>query len=51
MLDLGLILTVLGVLLALPIVWVVGLVLVVVGALRWVASSARDSVGVRRHFS
>ena len=51
MLDLGLILMVLGVLFALPILWIVGLVLVAVGALRWVAGSVRDSVGVGRHFS
>ena len=48
MLDLGLILMVVGVLFALPFCWVIGLVLVVVGALRWVANAARDSVGVRR---
>ena len=51
MLDLGLILMVLGVLFALPIVWIGGLVLVAIGALRWVAGSARDHVGMRRHFS
>ena len=51
MLDLGLILTILGVLFAFPLVWAAGLMLVVVGALRWVASSARDSVGVRRRVS
>ena len=48
MLDLGLILTVVGVLFALPIGWIVGLVLVVVGALRWVANSARDDVCAHR---
>ena len=51
MLDLGLILMVLGVLFALPILWIAGMVFVMVGALRWVAGSARDLVGVRRHYS
>jgi hypothetical protein len=51
MLDLGLILMVLGVLFALPVLWIVGMVLVAVGALRWVAGSARDLVGVHRHYS
>ena len=51
MLDLGLILMVVGVLFALPICWIVGLVLVVVGALRWVVNSARDDVGVHRRVS
>ena len=50
MLDLGLILMVLGVVFALPIFWIVGMVLVVVGVLRWVASSARDVVGIRRRY-
>ena len=50
MLDVGLILMVFGVLLALPVFWIVGLVLAVVGALRWVAGSARD-YGVHRHYS
>jgi hypothetical protein len=51
MLDLGLILMVLGVLIALPFLWIVGMVLVIVGVLRWVAGSARDLVGVHRHYS
>ena len=50
MLDLGLILMVLGVLSpSRPLDR--RMVLVIVGALRWVAGSARDLVGVHRHYS
>jgi hypothetical protein len=40
-LDVGLFLTVIGVLLAVPILWVVGLGLVVFGTFRWLVGAAR----------
>jgi hypothetical protein len=40
-LDVGLFLTVIGVLFAVPILWIVGLVVVVFGALRWLLGAAR----------
>jgi hypothetical protein len=37
----GLLLTVIGVLLAVPVLWIVGLAFVVFGALRWLVGAAR----------
>ena len=50
MIILGLILLVLGLLLGVPILWVIGLVLVAVGAILWIAGSAGHEVGGRRHY-
>jgi hypothetical protein len=40
----------LGLLLAVPVLWVIGLVLVVVGAVLWIAGSAGHEIGGRRHY-
>ena len=50
MIILGLILLVLGLLLGVPILWVIGLVLVAIGAILWIAGSAGHEVGGRRHY-
>jgi len=50
MIILGLILLVLGLILSVPILWVIGLVLVAVGAIFWIAGSAGHEIGGRRHY-
>jgi hypothetical protein len=47
---LGVILLLLGLLLSVPILWVIGLVLVVVGAVLWLAGTAGHEIGGRRHY-
>ena len=50
MIVLGVILLLLGLLLSVPILWAIGLVLVVIGAILWVAGSAGHAMGGRRHY-
>jgi hypothetical protein len=50
MIVVGLVLLLLGLLLSAPILWVVGLVLIAVGAILWIAGSAGHAVGGRRHY-
>jgi Family of unknown function (DUF6131) len=50
MIILGVILALLGFLFAIPILWVIGLVLVAVGAILWVAGAVGNGVGGRRHY-
>ena len=50
MIIVGLILLVLGLILSIPILWVIGLVLVAVGAILWIAGSVGNGVGGRRHY-
>ena len=45
MLDIGLLLTIIGVLLAAPVLWIVGLVVVAFGALRWLVGATTYLVG------
>ena len=47
---LGVILLVLGLLLSAPILWTIGLVLVVIGAILWIAGAAGHEVAGRRHY-
>jgi fatty acid desaturase len=47
---LGVILMLIGFLLAVPVLWVVGIVLVLVGAVLWIAGSVGHEVGGRRHY-
>jgi len=44
------ILALLGLLLSVPILWIIGLVLIVVGAVLWIAGSVGHEVGGRRHY-
>ncbi len=46
----GVILMLLGFLLSVPILWVVGIVLVVVGAVLWIVGSTGREIGGRRHY-
>jgi hypothetical protein len=50
MIILGLILLVLGLLLGVPILWTIGLILIVVGAVLWLLGSTGRTVGGRRHY-
>src|SRR5947207_13365560 len=47
---LGVILLLLGLLLGVPILWTIGIVLVVVGLVLWLVGSAGHAVGGRRHY-
>ena len=48
--TLGLILAILGVLLSVPVLWIIGLVLVVVAAILGIAGAVGNGVGGRRHY-
>jgi hypothetical protein len=50
MIILGIILLILGLLLGVPVLWVIGLVLVAIGAILWIAGTAGHEVGGRRHY-
>jgi len=49
MIILGIILLLLGLLSSIPVLWVIGIVLVAVGAILWIAGSVGREVGGRRH--
>jgi hypothetical protein len=50
MIIIGLILLVLGLVLGIGILWTIGIVLIVVGAILWVLGSMNRAVGGRRHY-
>ncbi|HEX5588187.1 MAG TPA: DUF6131 family protein [Acidimicrobiia bacterium] len=50
MIVLGLILLLLGLILNVGLLWALGLVLIVIGAVLWIAGSAGHEVGGRRHY-
>ena len=50
MIVLGLILLLLGVLLGIGILYTIGLVLIVIGAVLWILGSMQRGVGGRRHY-
>ncbi|HZD00921.1 MAG TPA: DUF6131 family protein [Actinomycetes bacterium] len=50
MIVLGLILLVIGFLANIPILWTIGIVLLVIGAILWVLGSTGRAVGGRRHY-
>ena len=50
MIVLGVILLILGYLLSVPVVWTIGIILVVVGAVLWIAGSLGRPVAGRRHY-
>jgi hypothetical protein len=50
MLILGLILLLLGFLLKVSILWTIGIVLLIVGAVLWILGSTGRAVGGRRHW-
>lgn len=50
MIVLGIVLLVVGYLLAIPILWTIGIILIVVGAILFLLGSAGRAVGGRRHY-
>ena len=50
MIVVGLVLLLLGLLLGVGILWIIGLILVVVGAVLWILGSMGRPVGGRRHY-
>ncbi len=50
MLTLGIILMLIGFLLGIPVLWTIGVVLAVVGAVLWILGAAGREVGGRRHY-
>jgi len=50
MIILGLILAIVGLLLSVPVFWIIGLVLLAVGVILWIAGAVGNGVGGRRHY-
>lgn len=50
MITLGVILLILGVLLDIGILWTIGVILLVVGAILWILGSMGRAIGGRRHY-
>jgi Family of unknown function (DUF6131) len=50
MIILGVVLLVLGFLLSIPVLWTIGLVLMVVGAALWILGATGRAVGGRSHY-
>jgi len=50
MIILGLVLMVLGFLLGIPILWTIGIILVIVGAVLWLLGRSGRAVGGRAHY-
>ena len=50
MIVLGLILLLLGLLLGIGILWTIGIILIIVGAILWILGSMDRAVGGRRHW-
>ena len=50
MITVGVVLLLLGFFLDVPILWTIGLVLVVVGAVLWILGSTGRAVGGRNHY-
>jgi Family of unknown function (DUF6131) len=50
MIVLGLVLLILGWLLGVGILWTIGIILIVVGAILWILGSMDRGIGGRRHY-
>ena len=50
MIVLGIVLLILGYLFAIPLLWTIGIVLIVIGAVLWVLGSVGRPVGGRRYW-
>ena len=50
MIVLGVVLLLIGFLLAIHVLWIIGLILLVVGAALWIMGSMGRTVGGRRHY-
>jgi hypothetical protein len=50
MIIVGVVLMLIGLLLAIPILWTIGIVLVIVGAVLWILGATGRAVGGRNHY-
>ncbi|MEU5418148.1 DUF6131 family protein [Streptomyces sp. NPDC001407] len=50
MIILGIILLIIGFLTGLSILWTIGIIVLVIGAVLWIAGAAGHAVGGRRHY-
>ncbi len=50
MIVLGVVLLLIGFLLAIHVLWIIGLILLIVGAALWIMGSMGRTVGGRRHY-
>ncbi|MFD3807776.1 DUF6131 family protein [Streptomyces sp. NPDC058611] len=50
MIALGIVLLIIGWLLGISILWTLGIILVVIGAILWIMGSVGHAVGGRRHY-
>ncbi|HVC40056.1 MAG TPA: DUF6131 family protein [Candidatus Dormibacteraeota bacterium] len=50
MIVLGVILLIVGFVLALPLIWTIGVILLLIGLALWVLGSVGHAVGGRRHY-
>jgi hypothetical protein len=50
MIVLGIILLIIGFVVGVPILWTIGLILVIVGVVLWLLGSAGREIGGRRHW-
>ena len=50
MVTFGLILLLIGFLLGVPILWTIGMILLIVGVVLWILGSTGRAVGGRRHY-
>ena len=50
MIVVGVILLILGFIFGIPVLWTIGLILAIVGAVLWIAGSAGHEVAGRRHY-
>ncbi|MFD3548275.1 DUF6131 family protein [Streptomyces sp. NPDC058655] len=50
MIALGIVLLIIGWLLGISILWTIGIILVVIGAVLWIMGSVGHAVGGRRHY-
>ena len=50
MITFGVVLLILGFLLGVPILWTIGVILLVVGVVLWILGSLDHAIGGRRHY-
>jgi hypothetical protein len=50
MIIVGIVLLLLGLVLSIPILWTIGIVLVIIGAVLWILGSTGRAIGGRNHY-
>jgi hypothetical protein len=50
MIIVGVVLLLLGLVLSIPILWTIGIVLVIIGAILWILGSTGRAIGGRNHY-